>query len=330
MKKVKCLILTVTVLFLILLFETTTATTVYAWGPITHVYYTERALKEAGSTPLTDIINKNKKWFYCGLMYPDVTVLYYYTQWKSYSATHAWEFQRRLWQDALTRQSEEGLAFALGVGVHLLQDSITHNFWIPYKIKTTFVQNNIIHPLSEGFLETKLAAGDPIAEAIASTAFDQWNVPFDDTSAWFDPEKGRNLTPAEWADKILGSPGFLDEAATFAVILNGGQFYQKGFVIPESGGWWSIYKGVSNIIKNFVSVEDATPYINQTIKATVDWFRSGQGDNPQAFVGQTDPTGYDDLKAADNFVVSWTVVIVIMVCGVVTYYYYRKYKRGEE
>jgi hypothetical protein len=325
MKKNK-VIISILLFIAILMFQQVHS--VEAWGPITHVYYTERALQEAGSTALTDIINANKKWFYTGMMYPDVTVLYYYTEWKAYSATHAWEFQKRLWQDAMTKQSNEGLAFALGVGVHLIQDSITHNFWIPYRIKTTFIQNNIIHPLSEGFLEAKLASGDPIAESIASTAFNQWNAPFDDSAQWFDADKGRNITPTEWSDKILGNPGFLDEAATFAGILGEKSFYQKGYVIPEAGGWWSIYKGVSDIVKNFVNVNDADQYINQTIKVTVDWFRSGQGDSPQAFVGQTDPTGYDNLKASDSYVVSWTIVIVIIFSAVVLFFYYRKYKGG--
>lgn len=320
--------LTISALLLLMLLMFCRTSNVYAWGPITHVYYTERALQEAGSTALTDIINRNKKWFYCGMMYPDVTVIYYYTEWKAYSATHAWEFQRRLWQDAITRQSEQGMAFALGVGVHLIQDSVTHNFWVPTKIRNTFIQNNIIHPLSEGFLEAKLASEDPLAEAVASTAFMAWNVPFDDTNAWFDAEKGRNLTPAEWCETILGSPEFLDECSLFNDILYGGEFYQKGFAIPESGGWWSFYKGFSNVVKNFVSVKDADPYIEQSIRVTVDWFRSGKGDSPQAFIGQSDPTGYASLKSADAYVVNYTVLMVFAVLVIIVVYYYRKYRKG--
>jgi len=300
---------------------------VYAWGPITHVYYTEKALQQTGSTFLTDIIQMNKKWFYCGMMYPDVTVLYYYTEWTSYSATHSWEFQRRLWRDAVTKQSEEGMAFALGVGVHLIQDSITHNYWIPNKIRGSFVQNNIIHPLVEGILEGKLATEDPIAEAIASTSFIPWNEPFT-SSAFYDPAVGRNLTPVEWADKILGNPKFLDEAEFFNTILRGGEFYARGYTIPETGGWWGFYKGFAGLVKLFVNVEDANPYIEQSISVTVDWLRSGQGDNPQAFVGQTDPTGYDSLKSADSYVATSAVIIVISFIVIVFLYYYRKHKRG--
>jgi len=307
--------------FILIILTLMNTSTTKAWGPITHVYYTERALKQSSTSTITEIIEKHKDYFYTGVMYPDVTVLYYYTEWTSYSATHAWEFQRRLWQDAKDRGSEEAMAFALGVGVHLLQDSITHNYWIPYKIRTTFVQNNIIHPLSEGLLEAKLASEDPQAEFIASKAFIMWNVPFSDGD-WSD--WGYNPTPAEWCDRILGNPGFLDECATFSDILGSGSFYTKGYVIPESGGIWGIYKAISDAIAPFVSTDDANQYINQSIEVTVKWFSEGQGDNPIVYVGEVDPTGYDALKSADNFVVNWTITVTIIFILLAVVYYFKK------
>ena len=298
---------------------------VKAWGPITHVYYTNDVLKHVTGTYLTSIIESNKEWFLCGMMYPDVTVLYYYTEWTAYSATHAWEFQRRLWNDAVNKHSEQAKAFAIGVGTHLLQDSVTHNYWIPEKIRGTFVQNNIIHPLSEGLLEAELAGADPLAEAIASTSFTYWNKPFSDSDAFYDPSKGRNLTPVEWTDSILGA-SFQDEASLFNTILYGGEFYTKGYAIPETGGLWGLYKGFSNLVKNFVSTEDAEPYINMTIQITIDWYRNGLGPDPSNFVAQTDPTGYGSLMSADAFVANVTIAIVVAICLVIFYYYYRRRK----
>ena len=298
----------------------------YAWGPVTHVYYTERALQLAGDNYYTRLITNNKQWFLCGMMYPDVTVIYYYTKWTSYSATHAWEFQRKLWQTANQSRSKKAMAFALGVGAHLLQDSIVHNYWIPQRIKNTFIQNNIIHPLSEGFLETRLihsGSEGSLAKALATTAFSNWESKFNDGTSLSD------YTPAELCGEILSKNRdmFKSEASTFNIILQGGEFYTKGYAIPEAGGLWSIYKGFSNLISNlpFVSgTHDADKYINMTIELTVKWFTEGQPDNPQAIVGQYDPTGYDKLKSADSYVVSWTIVITIVF--ILSVILYKRYK----
>jgi hypothetical protein len=262
-----------------------------------------------------------------GLMYPDVTVIYYYTEWKSYRATHAWTFQAELWREAQESGDQRAMAFALGVAVHLLQDSITHNLWIPEKIRGTFVQNNIIHPLSEGLLESRLISEDPLVKAMSIDSFACYEMRFTGNQYFYDTEKGVYLNPVEWCDKVLGrnaTESFWDEAVTFNGILSGGNFYTKGFVIPQAGGWWSIYKGFSDAIRPLVSTSDADKYINQTISATVDFFRYGKGDDPEAFIGQVDPTGYDSLKSADSFVVQWTIAIVVIVVAVLAFYYKRK------
>jgi len=299
-----------------------------AWGPITHIYYTELALKQCGESYIVQIIRNNKEWFYCGLMYPDVTVIYYYTQWVAYSSTHAWEFQRRLWQRAYDAGSERAMAFALGVGVHLLQDCITHNYWIPQRIRTTFVQNNIIHPLSEGFVETRLAGSGTLgalARTLSINAFSKWNEKFDDGTVLSD------YTPVELCEETLGYLGFEDEAATFNTILQGGEFYTKGYAIPEAGGLWTMYRWISDILKSLpfiTATPDADPYINKTIEVTVEWFMNGPPDNPQAIVGEYDPTGEEALKSADAFVVNTTIMTTVAFFVIVFLYYYRKVKKS--
>ena len=328
--KTKRKVLVLALMFALLLITTAKTEKVYAWGPCTHIYLTEKALKIAGNTTLTAIIMNNKDWFMTGMMYPDVTVIYYYTEWKSYRATHAWTFQHELWREAQESGDQRAMAFALGVAVHLLQDSITHNLWIPEKIRGTFVQNNIIHPLSEGLLESRLIS-DPqmgdLVKAMSINSFANYEIRFTDDPYFYDPERGVYLNPVEWCDKVLGrnaTESFWDEAVTFNGILSGGNFYTKGYVIPEAGGWWSIYKGFSNAIQPFISTSDADKYIDQTINATVSFFRYGKGDDPEAFVGQVDPTGYDSLKAADSFVVQWTIAIVTIAVGVLAFYYKRR------
>ncbi|MGP3705205.1 MAG: zinc dependent phospholipase C family protein [Candidatus Bathyarchaeota archaeon] len=331
MKKFK-IVFSILILFA-LLFFTVNVEKANAWGPCTHIYFTEKVLKLAGNTTLTNIIMKPgmKSWFLTGMMYPDVTVIYYYSEWKSYSATHAWTFQKELWRQACEANDDRAKAFALGVGVHLIQDAVSHNMWIPEKIRNTFVQNNIIHPLVEGLLEARLIAEDPLVEAMSYSSFAMWNVPFEGNDYFWSSEKGGWLTPVEWADKVLGrtvANSFSDEASLFNGILSGGKFYTEGFVIPQAGGWWSFYKAFSDFIKNFVSTEDANKYIDIAIQCTVEWFKSGQGDNPQAFIGQTDPTGYENLKQADSFVVNFTVISIIVCIFIILLYNYRKHKRS--
>jgi hypothetical protein len=305
---------------------------VYAWGPCTHIYYTRKALQQAKGFPIADLVETYWDWFLTGLMYPDVTVIYYYTEWISYSATHAWHFQTKLWEDAVAKGSEKAMAFAIGVGVHLIQDCIAHNYYIPLKIRSTMIQNNIIHPLTEGFVETKLIS-DPemgyLIETEATRSFLHYNSPIDDSDAFLKPD-GTYMTAIEWTNKMLGEGwDFSQEATTFNTILSQGAFYSKGFAIPrESGGWWAIYGAISDIISKFVSVEDANPYIQQSIDATVRYFKASldYGGKPQQFIGEFDPTGYYALKSADGFVANITIITVIVFVAVMIYYYRRKLK----
>jgi len=301
-----------------------------AWGPCTHIYYTRKALDQAKGFQIADLVESHWEWFLTGLVYPDVTVIYYYTQWVSYSATHAWQFQTKLWNDAVSKGSEKAMAFAVGVGVHLIQDCIAHNYYIPFKIRLTMVQNNIIHPLTEGFVETELIA-DPdigyLVETESTRAFLMYNKPIDDSEA-FRKRDGTYMTPIEWTNQILGQGwDFSQEAATFNTILSQGAFYTKGFAMPrESGGWWQFYGMISDIISKFVKVEDAEPYIQQSIDATVRYFKASldYGGKPVQFIGEFDPTGYDALKAADAFVVNTTVIVVVIFVIIVTLYYRKK------
>jgi hypothetical protein len=284
--------------------------------------------------PIASLVNDYYAYFLAGLMYPDVTVIYYYTSWIVYSATHAWTFQEKLWNDAYAKGSKKAMAFAIGVGVHLIQDCITHNYYIPMKIRATMIQNNIIHPLTEGFVETKLIA-DPelgyIVKSESTRAFVNYKAPIDDSDAYLKPD-GTYMTFIEWTNSILGKGcDFSKEAATFDQILSQRAFYTKGFAIPrEAGPWWAIYGFFSDIISHFVSVEDADPYIKQSIDATVRYFKAdlSYGGQPQKFIGEFDPTGYDALKSADSQVVTYTIIISIIFISLIALYYYRKGRGG--
>jgi len=123
-----------------------------AWGPNTHLWIVKRALEDASDSPIKRIIMENLDAFYCGLMAPDMAVIYYYTNFESYKSTHSWSFYHEL--SKLARTDDEK-AFVYGVACHLIQDAYTHNYFIPRKIMETQIQNAFIHPIVEGVVETK-------------------------------------------------------------------------------------------------------------------------------------------------------------------------------
>jgi hypothetical protein len=336
MKKNKIIIATSFILLLLLMSSVKTEKA-YCWGPITHIYICETALKQikdSGQTStLVQIIEENYEWFKCGLMYPDVTVLYYYTNWTNYQFTHSWYRQNQAWQVASAKGSRRAMAFALGWGAHLIQDSVVHNVYIPAKIKGTLIQNNIIHPLTEGIVETKVINPNfynyPQAEEATLTAFNKWNVPFNDGTEL------SNLSPVQFAEQVTGAPPEFEKTASqFYNILSGGGFGTmsfKGYAFQQQKGWlWDIYHGVSKVFAYLMRNEDPSVYINQAIEVTKTWLLTGDGGNPQNIVGVAglDPTGSSALKDADSYVVSVTVLTVVFFVGIVlAIYYYRKKRR---
>jgi hypothetical protein len=312
-----------------------------AWGPITHCYICDTALKrikESGRTSeLYNIIVNNYEWFKCGLMYPDVTVLYYYTNWTNYQFTHSWYRQKIAWEKAKEAGSERAMAFALGWGAHLIQDAIVHNVYIPAKIKSSLIQNNIIHPLTEGVVETKVI--DPnyfgfyAGEDIAKTAFDEYNKPFSDGTSL------SNLSPVQFAEQVTGAPPeFENTANQFYNILSGGGFGTmsfKGYALQQQKGpLWDLYKTVSKAVAWIMRNEDPEPYIEQAIDVTVKWILEGSGavlDNDGGTgASRLDPTGEKSLNDANSYVGTITFLVVIVFVSVVVFISYRKFKKRRE
>ena len=301
----------------------------YAWGPTTHMYMTwSQALNQTDST-ITRIIKNNFDWFSCGLMYPDVSVIYYYTNFTSYRSTHnIAQFYAGLWNDAIKRNSEQAKAFTLGVGTHMIQDSVVHNSYIPTKIRTSLVRNNIIHPVIEGIIEGRLASDYKESKALAEDAFARWDDPFTDSGM-------DGMTPVQWADSILklsGASSFQDEASTFENILLGGNFklsFMGYAFISQKGGLWDIFRGVGDIVKVFIPYEESKSYIDESISVTVQWYATGDGsaDSLGQYV-KGDPSGENALAQADVFVTNWTIVILIIFSIIMIYYFHRKSKTG--
>jgi hypothetical protein len=136
------------------------SSSVYAWGPNTHMYINEKVLEapELENSPIVAIIKQNEACFSAGFQATDISIIYYYTEGKKYEATHSWRFQKAMLASA-TNDCER--AFAYGIAAHLIQDSVAHNTFVPDKIRQTLIQNNIIHPVEEGKIEAWVIKNNP-------------------------------------------------------------------------------------------------------------------------------------------------------------------------
>ena len=325
--------LLISILCLMLLMNSTS--NVYAWGPISHAGMISEAVNLCGkSTEAYRLISGNDKFFWEGVMFPDVTVLHYYTTFTSYQNTHTWGFYTALWSKASTSNSDQAKAFALGVGTHLLQDAIVHNKYIPEKIQQYFTQNAIIHPLVEAQIEGKFATVGADWYSLASTEKAQNSFLKILVDKFTDSADLAAYNPAEFAIKIglgftEGSQDwitYIQDTGNFTSILNGGSFYsEKGY--STSGELWGIYKAGGAIIQNFVNIADVQIYKDQTVNQTVAWYNSGNyNDAPKNFVPTklNDPTGIDSINIANSYVMTWYIFGFICFAVIITIWSYRR------
>jgi len=88
----------------------------------------------------------------------EITVIYYYTSGAKYEATHSWRFQKAMMETASDSCEQ---AFAYGIAAHLIQDSVSHNIFIPEQIRATLVPNYVIHPIKEAISEAHIISTKP-------------------------------------------------------------------------------------------------------------------------------------------------------------------------
>jgi len=330
-KRYKIIILTI-LLLCIVSFSNVIIKSTKAWGPVSHMMLISKSLERAKEinvdSEILRIIYGNIKWFWCGYNFPDVTVILYYTEFKSYHDTHKLLFYEQLWNLATSLNSENAKAFTIGVGTHLLQDSIIHNYYIPRKIRETFVQNNIIHPVTEALIESKYISMNATAQAIAANAFTVWRVPMDDCKIIDETGTERYLTPAEFVKEATGID-YTTQAQIFEQILSEGNFYsEKGYWVPGGAeGYWGLYKAFANFLKDFLPIEDYEQFAEETISVTAKWFAEGtpDPDSLATYMNQLDATGIDALMEADRFVVNWAITAIVgFIIIVIIFYRWRR------
>lgn len=255
-----------------------------AFGPNLHYTITKEATKDdmTYTTPLKELCSQY--WDACraGMEAPDVAVIYYYTSYKSYKATHDWNWQEKLMELAKTPEEE---AFAIGVGLHLTEDGVSHNFFVPEKIRKYKLNDFIIHPVVELRIDPKFY--DPVA----SHSLD----------------KIEDFLPL--MKEASGGKDWTEEAKLLRAAIAGESFYDNAYTIPEDK---SLYFKFYGWLNRFIA-----PYIN--IDADVESIKQMALDEVENYYKGTkpivDPAGTKTLRDADKSADFWKyfVTTIIMV-----------------
>jgi len=271
------------IVFAFIILSASSTSPAYAWGPNTHVTMTKQALfRTTNSSLIIQQINQYPDAFYCGLLFPDISVLYYYTQFESYQATHSWLFYRRLLEEA---SMVEEKVFAYAVAVHLIQDSVAHNEWVPIKIRQTLGSNFYTHPLAEASVE---------------------NLYFDLTTSGA-LEYVERFLPL--ANKVLGRD-VTSMAYTFRDILRAGAFYSEAYAPPDVP-FWNLYEFGARFAAGLYGVGDHEDYWEKAVQLTVLFFERGE-------TPAEDPTGITRLTEATNasniyrFIFTFTTSLLVV------------------
>ena len=247
---------------------------VYAWGPNTHVSITLHALEDAGDSPITRMVKANTDAFLCGLVSPDIAVIYYYTNFESYKSTHSWSFLQELSRLAKTDAEK---AFVHGVAVHLIQDAYTHNYFIPRKIVQTQLQNAFIHPLVEAAVETQHLTPETTGSMTYINEY-LWMI--------------NEVTGRDWTY----------EADFLRAAVAGGRFYSQAYTVPESDPLWNFYNSLAGLVGKFVDVRDAEGDLMLAYQKTVEYLENG-------VTPPLDPSGSSRLAEADGQLTTTTWIM---------------------
>ena len=132
---------------------------VYGFGPTTHGYINTNAIPELPDSSIKQTIVNNRAYYDACFVAVDTTVLYYYTSASTYEATHSWSFCDALMKTAETDQQK---ACAYGCVAHLIQDSVSHNLFVPKQIRSLYIPNFPLHPLAEARFEAHIIKDYPI------------------------------------------------------------------------------------------------------------------------------------------------------------------------
>lgn len=312
-----------------------------AWGPYTHGYINKMAIDDPNFRgQIADTIRNYREYYDACFIASDITVWYYYTSGSRYEATHSWEFQEEFMSKA-TRPQEKACAY--GIAAHLIQDSVSHNEFVPKKIRETYFPNFPGHVMAEGEIEVWVIDQHPDVFERYRNAM---NVILND------PELMRKFDEAASSSGVINTEQLVRTLAD--VIGSEGGFYSKYFKLPEIyqglatgnpivGGVIIVIGGLIGVFKVYrpykkegkkryfaafivvvlltlgtmiattglvaiINIKDAQVYMDKSIERTQHIF------TPQGWKDRRsyDPTGWGEIKQA-NKDVAWVWMIIFGV-----------------
>lgn len=281
MNKFFVLLLSLTVMLI-------TIPSVLAFGPNTHFNITMTALEQSNNSLIKNIIEDNFDSCLSGLEYPDVGIFEYFTNFKNYAALHNYNVVDEMLRLA---KNDKDRAFAYCYKIHLSEDAVSHNYYVPVAIKKSKIPNYLIHPIEELKIEARYL--DTRTERLMEN-----HAAFDELVA-----KANNR---DWSA----------EAEKLNVILGGGQFYVDGYA-PES----TTFIGKAQVVMYkfvyiFVSPQTGVDYYTQAIEEAKGVLR-----------GETsplDPAGAAALGLADASTSLWLYIgsfVLILAIFIISWKY---------
>jgi len=258
---------------------------IIAPGPNFHLNNTLDSLNDpsVNNTLISNLINDNLDACLVGLEYPDVGIFEYYTNFKDYVGTHNYNVPDEMLRIA---KNDRERAFAYCYKIHLAQDSVSHNFFIPVTIKRTKLPNYIVHPIQELKIEGRYldARSNHMMEKHAE--FDYL----------VEAATGR-----DWST----------EADKLNTIIGGGQFYSKAYNPDTGTNWGKIQNTFYSALTYFVPVTTEVNLYSldkEEVKAVL-----------RGETNDLDPSGELSLNSADQetqlllYVGSFVIILIIFI-----------------
>lgn len=261
---------------------------VSAWGPNTHFSIFTTALSEENETLVASIIQNNYDACLAGLEYPDVGIFYYYTDFKVWAGLHNYNVVSELLRNA---KNDRDRAFAYCYKIHLAEDAVSHNYFVPAAIKSTKLPDYIIHPIQELKIEGFYL--NPVANRLMER-----HREFDALV--------QQATGKDWSA----------DADNLNAIMGGGNFYTKAYT-PESTTWFGKFQ---NGLYKFIA-------LFQSGKTSVNYYQMAVDESKAVLRGETpelDPSGSAALRAADTSTSIWLYAGTFLIFFALIFFLWKK------
>jgi hypothetical protein len=286
---------------------------VTAWGPNTHVYITEYTLKSPDfDSQMKSVITENYEYFLAGVHTPDITVAEYFTEGgKKYEMTHNMQFCSEIIR--LAYGDDRYVALGYGCYFHEIADAVSHNYWIPRRIATAGIHNNVIHPVSEGVVEAHIIDTNPGIFQRTETSLDI--VERDPKIAEIVYEAIKSSSP----DSTVTKEAVKSYYRALKTALGDPQTIY-GQLFRVRGG----YEGISKVVAGTTSIRGAQPYLQQSIDDTVMIFQA-ENWNMRWSQPYVEPSGFPAIRTANSRIIaSMSIILAAGIALDVILILYRK------